>query len=146
MAAASLNAGKPEAPRTPRQAGAWSRVLGAVILAAALGLAAAAPKPMRLTAEDPVGLVRLPVSDAPKALALSVAPKGPLSIEAWLEGPGRPATRMGAVAPYPVGRAGEFLIAWPSGIPRLPPPARVRLVLKPGAPGAEATVSARWRR
>jgi len=93
-----------------------------------------------------VAIVRLPPGGPPKALSLTVAPSGPLSIEAWLEGPGRPALRLGAVAPYPVGQAGEFRIGWPAKLGAVPPPARVRLVLKPAAPGAEAAVSVNWRR
>jgi hypothetical protein len=102
---------------------------------------------MRLTADEPVGFVRLPAEGpVPVALSLKVAPSGgPLSIEAWIEGPGRPALRLGAIAPYPAGQAGEFLLGWPAKLGALPPPAHVRLVLKPAAPGAKATVTAAWR-
>jgi hypothetical protein len=96
-----------------------------------------------------VAIVPLPHGSAPKALVLSVAPAGgPLGLEAWLDAPGRPPLKLGAVAPYPAGQAGEYLLGWPASLGALPPPVRaqVRLVLTPGAPDAQATVTATWRR
>jgi hypothetical protein len=99
----------------------------------------------------PTQEVAVPDRQVASAVVLHLEPRTaqmPFGVEAWAVTAAGQTIRLGAVAPYPRGEPGDFLLAWPKALSPAPPQTKLRLTLLPAADAGrvETYVTVGWRR